>query len=40
LSCDVTVTSPPTTMQSYQIEVTATYGYMTERTATVTVQGR
>jgi len=40
LSCDVTVTSPPTTMQSYQLEVTATYGYFTERTSTVTVSGR
>jgi hypothetical protein len=40
LSCDVTVTSPPTTMQSYQLSVTATYGYFTERTATVSVSGR
>jgi hypothetical protein len=40
LSCDVTVTSPPTTMQSYQLAVTAIYGYMTERTATVSVSGR
>ena len=40
LSCDVTITSPPTTMQSYQLQVTANYGYMTERTATVSVSGR
>jgi hypothetical protein len=40
LSCDVTVTSPPTTMQSYQLSVSATYGYFTERTATVSVSGR
>jgi hypothetical protein len=40
LSCDITVTNPPTTMQSYQLQVTATYGYMTERTATVSVSGR
>ena len=40
LSCDVRITTPPTTMQSYQLQVTATYGYMTERTATVSVSGR
>jgi hypothetical protein len=40
LSCDVTITSPPTTFQGYPITVTATYGYNAERTATVTVSGR
>ena len=40
LSCDVTVTSPPTTMQSYQIKAVATYGYRAERTVDVTVSGR
>jgi len=40
LSCDATITSPPTTFQGYPITVTATYGYNSERTATVTVSGR
>jgi hypothetical protein len=40
LSCDVIITSPPTTFQGYPITITATYGYNTERTATVTVSGR
>lgn len=40
LICDISVTSPPTTFQSYQLQVTATYGYFTERTATVSVSGR
>jgi hypothetical protein len=38
--CDVTVTSPPQTFQSYTFDVTVSYGYYTERTASVTVQGR
>jgi len=40
LSCDVTITSPPTTFQGYPVTVTATYGYNAERTASVTVQKR
>jgi len=40
LSCDVTVTDVPTTFQSYQLKVTADYGYFTERTASVSVSGR
>ena len=40
LSCDVTITSPPTTFQGYPITVTATYGYNSERTASITVQKR
>ena len=40
LSCDVTISNPPATFQSYQLQITATYGYMTERTATVSVSGR
>jgi hypothetical protein len=40
LSCDVTITSPPTTFQGYPVTLTATYGYNTERTATVTISGR
>lgn len=40
LSCDISVDSVPTTMQSYQLQVTATYGYMTSREASVTVSGR
>jgi hypothetical protein len=40
LSCDVSVASPPSTMQSYQLKITAVYGYMSERTASVSVSGR
>jgi hypothetical protein len=40
LSCDVSVTSVPTTFASYQIKFTATYGYFSERTASVVVSGR
>ena len=40
LSCDVTVTNPPTTFQSYQLKVVVYYGYFTERTASVSVSGR
>jgi len=40
LSCDLTISSPPATFKGYPITVAATYGYNTERTATVTVQGR
>jgi len=40
LSCDVIITSPPTTFQGYPITITSTYGYNTERTATVLVSGR
>jgi hypothetical protein len=40
LSCDVTITSPPTTFQGYPITIIAIYGYNTERTATVIVSGR
>ncbi len=40
LVCDFTVSAPPTTFQSYPITITADYGYFTERSATVTVQGK
>lgn len=40
LSCDITITSPPTTFQGYPVTVTAAYGYNSERTASVTVQKR
>jgi hypothetical protein len=40
LSCDATITTAPPTFQGYPITVTATYGYNTERTATVVVSGR
>ena len=40
LVCDVTVSNPPATFQSYTFDVTVSYGYYTERTASVTVQGR
>ncbi len=38
--CDFTVKTPPATFKSYPVNVIAHYGYFTERTATVTVQGR
>jgi hypothetical protein len=40
LVCDVTISTPPQTFQSYTFDVTVDYGYYTERTASVTVQGR
>jgi hypothetical protein len=40
LVCDFTVASAPPTFQSYPLTVTADYGYYTERTASVTVQGK
>lgn len=40
VSCDITMSSSPTTFQGYPITITATYGYFTERTATVTVTSR
>ena len=40
LVCEVTVDSRPDTFKSYSFDVTVNYGYYTERTATVTVQGR
>jgi hypothetical protein len=40
LVCDVTLSSQPQTFQSYPFNVNVRYGYYTERTATVTVQGR
>ena len=39
LTCDLFV-APPATFRSYPITVTASYGYYTERTATVSVSGR
>jgi hypothetical protein len=39
LVCDFTV-SKPATFQSYPITINADYGYFTERSATVTVQGK
>jgi len=40
LSCDVTISSPPTAFASYQVKFVADYGYNTERAATVVVSGR
>jgi hypothetical protein len=40
LSCDITITTPPTTFQGFPITITADYGYFAERTASVTVQRR
>jgi len=40
LTCDVTVITPPTTFEGFPITVTATYGYFSERTTSVTVTGR
>ncbi|NIM46674.1 MAG: hypothetical protein GTN40_00750 [Candidatus Aenigmarchaeota archaeon] len=40
ITCDVTVTSIPSTFRSDQIKVTADYGYWVERTASVTVSGK
>lgn len=40
LVCDFAVSSPPTTFQSYPITVSANYGYYTERSASVVVQGK
>jgi hypothetical protein len=39
LVCDFTVSSPAT-FQSYPITITADYGYFTERSATVVIQGK
>ncbi|MFH0929562.1 MAG: hypothetical protein V1818_04410 [Candidatus Aenigmatarchaeota archaeon] len=38
--CDIDVTTDVSTFQSFQFDVTVDYGYYTERTASVTVQGR
>jgi hypothetical protein len=38
--CTVTVPSSFSNFQSYNLNVVASYGYFTERTATITVQGR
>lgn len=40
LVCDVTLPSAPTTFESYALDVVVKYGYYTERTTTVTIQGR
>ncbi len=40
LVCDVTVSPTPDTFKSYKFDVTVSYGYYTERTASVTIQGR
>jgi len=40
LTCDMTVNTPPTTFEGFPITVTATYGYFSERTTSVTVTGR
>jgi len=42
LVCDFSIPTAqkPTTFQSYPITISANYGYFTERSATVTVQGR
>jgi len=40
LVCEVKISSTPDTFKSYTFDVTVSYGYYTERTATVTVQGR
>jgi len=39
-SCELTLTSPPTTFQGYPITITADYGYYTERTTSVIVTGK
>jgi len=39
LTCDLYI-APPATFKSYPIAITASYGYYTERTATVSVSGR
>ena len=42
LVCDVGIKtgSTPETFKSYPLNVTVSYGYYTEKTASVTVQGR
>lgn len=40
LVCEVTVNSAPDTFKSYALDVTVSYGYFTERTVSVTVQGK
>ncbi|MEM7816837.1 MAG: hypothetical protein QXZ20_02900 [Candidatus Aenigmatarchaeota archaeon] len=40
LVCDATVISDVTTFKSFPISVKVKYGYYTEKTASVTVQGR
>ncbi|MFH1473284.1 MAG: hypothetical protein ABIE55_00140 [Candidatus Aenigmatarchaeota archaeon] len=40
LVCDFTVNTIPSTFQSYPFDITVKYGYYTERTTSVTVQGR
>ncbi|MEM5778297.1 MAG: hypothetical protein QXD43_00475 [Candidatus Aenigmatarchaeota archaeon] len=40
LVCDATITSNVTTFKSFPISVKVKYGYFTEKTASVTVQGR
>lgn len=40
LVCDFTIPTPPTTFQSYPITINADYGYFTEKSATVIVQGK
>jgi hypothetical protein len=40
LVCDFAISNAPTTFQSYPITIDADYGYFTERSATVTVQGK
>lgn len=40
LICDVTIGSPPTTVESYPLAIHVEYGYITEKTIDVTVSGR
>lgn len=40
LVCDVTVDTVPATFKSYAVDITVSYGYYTERTASVTIQGK
>ncbi|MFH1229736.1 MAG: hypothetical protein V1678_04920 [Candidatus Aenigmatarchaeota archaeon] len=40
MACEVTVNRAPETLESYALEVIVDYGYFTERTASVTVEGR
>ena len=40
LTCDVALSTTPTTFQGYPITITADYGYYTEQSTSVTVSGR
>jgi len=40
LFCEVTINTPPTTFASFPLNINVDYSYFTEKTTTVTVQGR